>query len=194
MGAARPFVLLAIAAIHLGCSRNQEEKKAAAPTAPVKITQFYATVPKMEPGEKELLCYGVENATAVWLSPPRQQLTPALSRCIEVTPTATTEYRLTAEGAGGDSVFQDVTVTMGAPRAKIIEVRVNTLTAKRGDTVSICFKVANTKSVSIDPIGFKGRGSNGCAPHQPKQTTTYVVTALGADGETDQEKVTIKVQ
>ena len=190
MRAAGLLLLLAIA----GCSRKAEDKKTAGVSAPVKITQFYATVPKMEPGEKELLCYGVENATAVWLSPPRQQLIAALSRCIEVTPSATTEYRLTAEGASGDSVSQELTVTMGAPRAKILEVRVNTLTAKRGDTVSICFKVANTKSVSIDPIGFKARGAPGCATHQPKQTTTYVVTATGAGGENDQEKVTIKVQ
>ena len=91
-------------------------------------------------------------------------------------------------------MVQDLTVTVGAARAKIIEVRVNTLDAKRGDTVSLCFGVANTKSVTIEPIGFKaGAGAYGCTTHQPKETTTYVVTALGADGDRDQEKVTVKV-
>src|SRR5262245_37110442 len=187
-----------LSCISIGCAlvsrEKTEEKKTVAGIPPVKITQFYATLPKMQPGDKELLCYGVENAESVWLSPPRQQLMPAMTRCIEVAPAATTEYRLTAEGTDGTRVFQDLEVIVGAPRAKIIEVRVNTLDAKRGETVSMCFRVANTKSLPIDPGNFKaGSGVYGCATFQPKETTTYVVTATGADGETDRERLTIKV-
>jgi hypothetical protein len=192
------ILLISAAAIECGCSGPSPEtiEVKLRPLPPsAKITQFYATLPKMQPGDKQLLCYGVENATAVWLSPPRQQLTASLSRCIEVAPAATTIFRLSAEGADGKTVVQDLTVTVGAPRAKIIEVRVNTLNAKRGETVSICYGAANVKSVTIDPIGYKG-GANvhGCATHQPGGTTTYVVTAIGPDGDRDQEKVTIKVQ
>ena len=43
-------------------------------------------------GEKALVCYGVENARTVWLSPPRQELSAALSRCVEVSPEADTTY------------------------------------------------------------------------------------------------------
>ena len=50
------------------------------------------------------------------------------------------------------------------------------------------------QSVTIDPIGFKaGSGAYACTTHQPKETTTYVVTAHGADGDQDSEKVTVKV-
>src|SRR4051812_41242586 len=68
---------------------------------PVKITQFYATAPTLPRGEKELICYGVESATAVTLMPPRQELSASPARCVEVNPTADTTYTLTAEGAGG---------------------------------------------------------------------------------------------
>src|SRR5215467_5692452 len=141
-------LLIAAAWMEGGCSLPAPQPAAKKPAegAPVKITQFYATIPKMQPGDKELLCYGVENATAVWLSPPRQQLSASLSRCIEVAPPATTIYRLTAEGADGKTAVQDLTVTVGAARARIIEVRVSTLTARRGETVSLCFGVVNTKS------------------------------------------------
>ena len=47
------------------------------------------------------MCYGVENASTVWLEPPRQELSAALSRCVEVFPEADTTYKLTAQGADG---------------------------------------------------------------------------------------------
>ena len=56
--------------LHAGAEIGRKEIAGAAP--PPKITQFYATAPKLQRGEKETLCYGVENATDVWLSPPRQ--------------------------------------------------------------------------------------------------------------------------
>jgi hypothetical protein len=92
------------------------------------------------------------------------------------------------------NVSQDVTITLGAPRAHISEVRVNTLDAKAGDTISLCYSVRNSVSVRIDPLGFNGKGSGyRCAIDTPRKTTTYVVTATGADGETDTEKVTVKI-
>ena len=61
--------------------------------------------------------------------------------------------------------------------------------------MSLCYNVSNTKSVTIDPIGYKAGGrTSGCTTHQPTATTTYIVTAIGANGEKDQEKVTVKVR
>jgi hypothetical protein len=161
----------------------------------VKITQFYATNPKPAKGEQELLCYGVENAKSVWLTPPRQELSAALSRCVEVKPEAATTYTLTAEGAGGDQVSQQVTVSVGAARVHIVEVRVSALSVLRGDPVSICYKVRNAASVRISPAGFEG-GSRpeGCTIQHPVKTTTYVVTATGAGGDTDHEQVTVRIR
>src|SRR5262245_60970371 len=130
--------LLFLALATLSCSLPappSSQRQKAVEALPPKITQFYAAQPKLGPGEQATICYGVENATYVWMTPPRQELSPALTRCVTVAPSKTTTYRLTAEGGDGKSVMQEVTVTVGAPRAHITEVRVNTLEVKAGEPV-----------------------------------------------------------
>lgn len=192
------IMVAAVTLVVTGCTApapKSAETKSPETALPPKITQFYATAPQLHRGEQETLCYGVENATYVWVSPPRQVLTTSHSRCFDVAPSQTTVYRLTAEGADGKSVFQEVTVEVGAPKAKIVEVRVSTLNAKRGETVSICYDVLNVQSVTIEPIHYKaGSRLSGCTTHQPTATTTYTLSAIGANGEKDQEKVTVKIQ
>ncbi|HEY1339800.1 MAG TPA: hypothetical protein VGF59_19945 [Bryobacteraceae bacterium] len=188
--------LAALAVFWTACSPAPPAapKSTAGQTSP-KITQFYATVPKIAPGEKALLCYGVENAKTVWLSPPRHELSAALSRCVEVTPSATTTYTLTAEGASGPPATSEATITLGSPKVHIVEVAVNSLSISRGMPVSICYQVQNARSVRIEPLGYSGgtRGK-GCAGDHPQKTTTYTVVATGAEGDRDEEKVTVKVQ
>ena len=161
----------------------------------VRITQFYTNVSSVARGDRALLCYGVENAKTVRLEPPPQELSAALARCVEVTPAATTTYTLTAEGADGKTATRSLTVPVGAPVAKIVNVTVSSLNVKPGELVSICYTVQNAKSVTVEPLHFTGGGkAKGCVSDQPRQSTTYVVSAVGAGGEKDQERVTVKVQ
>jgi len=183
------------------CTRSQSPPPSSSKPKPepVRITQFYATAPKLPRGEKELLCYGVENAGSVWLSPPRQELSASASRCVEVNPASTTTYTLTAQGKdtepGSQPVTQNVTVEVGAPRVKIIEVKVSSLEIHRGDQLSFCYQVENARSVEVQPVHFRGGSRpNVCFMTSPAETTTYVVSATGADGDQDQERVTIKVR
>jgi hypothetical protein len=174
------------------------ERASSSPVPPAgpKITQFYASRASMVRGEQNLLCYGVENATSVWLSPPRRELSAAYSRCVEVNPSDTTIYILTAQGEGGPTITRELQVTVKAavPRAHIIDVTVTSLTARPGEPVSICYRVENAESVRITPAGFRaGPDAKGCAIVRPQQTTTYTVSAHGG-GVEDQERVTIKVQ
>jgi hypothetical protein len=200
----RRLALAALASagwIHSGCSGPEKPapsaKVAAKPAEPPRITQLYTTTPTLARGEKGLLCYGVENAKRVWLSPPRQELSAALSRCVEAAPPATTTYTLTAEGADGESVTRELTITLGPPKpppVRIVEVTVNALQVRRGDVVSICYHVEHATGVRIDPLEYRaGSDAKGCATDQPRQTTTYTVTAKGAGSE-DHENVTVKVQ
>ncbi len=190
-------VMLAVSA---GCGKSppppaaHSAQQPAATGAP-HITQFYATAPQLARGEKELLCYGVENASAVELTPPPQELSASLTRCVEVTPAQTTSYTLTAKGAGGPAATQELTVTVGPPHVKIIDVTVSALTVKPGDLVSICYHVENARSVAIDPIRFHGPSTpRGCATDMPRKTTAYTITATGAEGSSDQEHVTVQVR
>ncbi len=166
-----------------------------APPATASITQFYASAPNLARGEKELLCYGVESAVSVHLAPPPQELSAALSRCVEVNPTRTTAYTLTAQGAAGPPATRELTVTVGPPHVKIIDVTVSALTVAPGDLVSLCYHIQNAASVAIAPIHFHAASNpKGCGIDTPRKTTTYVVTASGADGSHDQQQVTVKVR
>jgi hypothetical protein len=68
---------------------------------PVRILQFYASVGAILPGEKALLCYGVENARSVKISPDLQGVYPSISHCMEIVPEHTTHYTILAEGFDG---------------------------------------------------------------------------------------------
>jgi hypothetical protein len=75
----------------------------------LKITQFYADS-AIHPGAKALVCYGVANAKSVRIEPAIEPITPSLSRCIQASPSKTTEYTLTAQDAAGHSVAQTIVV------------------------------------------------------------------------------------
>jgi hypothetical protein len=190
------MMLASACGFQMACSNSTKPAPAEAQRPdPPRITQFYATAPRLAAGDKELLCYGVANAKAVWLSPPRQELSAALTRCVDVTPKETTKYTLTAEGEGGPAATSELTVTVGSPRAKIVEVTVSSLAVKAGDAVSLCYRVQFARSVTVAPIGFHGGPSNhGCTMVQPKKTTTYTVTAIGVGGDQDEQPVTVTVR
>jgi hypothetical protein len=177
-----------------GCGGSEKAPPPKAVALP-KILQLYAPEPKIGRGEKGRICFGVENTKTVWISPPRQEFAPARERCVDVEPTANTTYTLTAEGQDGTSVSQDVAIAVGSAKVKIANVNVSAVEVKSGETVTICYTVANARAVTIEPAGFRG-GPNpkGCATHQPTKSTTYVITATGADGDRDQEQVTVRVR
>jgi hypothetical protein len=69
----------------------------------LKILQFWAEPGAVRHGERALVCYGVANAKSVRIEPHIEDVGPALSRCLEVFPKHTTEYKLTAVDAQGHS-------------------------------------------------------------------------------------------
>jgi hypothetical protein len=191
------IALAAAAGVLTGCSgpEKRAEVPEAAPPQGAKITQFYTTLAQVARGETALLCYGVENASTVWMEPPRQELSAALARCVEISPVADTTYRLTAEGADGKAVTRELKVAVGAGRVRIVNVTVSALEVKAGDLVSVCYAVENARVVTIDPLRFRGGSARkGCVTDQPWKSTTYTISAVGAGGEKDQERVTVRVK
>lgn len=188
----RRFPAAAAALVLAACSRTAPPAPAFTVNTPPRITQFYSTTPQLARGEKAMVCYGVENAKTVWLEPPRRELSAALARCVEVEPAGTTTYKLTAEGAGGRTT-QELTVTLGPPRPRIVEVRVSALDIARGTPVSVCYKVEHATSVKIEPPLPPIDTNPNCGVATPQRTTTYTVTAIGAGGARDEEHVTVRV-
>ena len=89
------------------------------PRGPVRILQFYATTGMLVAGGKAKLCYGVENAKAVHISPRLPGVVPALNRCLEIGPERTTHYTILAEGFDGAFVTRFFTLVVeDAPDAE----------------------------------------------------------------------------
>jgi hypothetical protein len=78
----------------------------------VRILQFYARDGQLKSGESTLLCYGVLNASSVQVEPHVEGVYPSAGRCIEITPTRSTEYSLKAEGPKGAPVSQKLTIVV----------------------------------------------------------------------------------
>ena len=193
-----------------GCSSPPPPPKTETPAEPpkpaVRISQFYAATPHIGRGDRAALCYGVEGATDVRLSPPVEGLWPTMSRCFEVKPAATTTYTLTALDSSGHSVDQKVTVEVGPPSnlrgtgasgpRLIQEVTVSKLEVAPGEQVTICYTARNAASVTITPGQNSGplSAQRGCVTDRPTQTTTYQVAATGSGGQRDLERVAVKVR
>jgi hypothetical protein len=82
------------------------------PRGPVRILRFYATTGSIVPGEKAQLCYGVENAKAVRISPSLEPVAPSANRCLEIVPEHTTHYTILAEGYDGNVVTRVITLVV----------------------------------------------------------------------------------
>jgi len=192
--------LFAILILLTSCA-PRPPKKEPTPTPAVaktaRIMQFYARDPVLPLGEKTVLCYGVESAKSVTLSPPIDKVWPSFNRCIDIAPVKSTTFTLTAHGEDGAAATQSVTVEVGPALAKIIEVSVNSLNVGPGEQVSVCYKVKNAKSVKVVPGRVLNLGltpEHGCAIDKPIKTTLYTVTAYNSNGATDTEHVTVKVK
>jgi hypothetical protein len=78
---------------------------------PVRILRFNASVGAVAPGQTAQLCYSVENARIVRIS-PMQSAWPAQERCFEVVPEHTTHYTLLAEGFDGTVAARSFTLSV----------------------------------------------------------------------------------
>jgi hypothetical protein len=179
------------------CSSNTPPARQtqAPPPEPVRILGFYASPANPAKGEKTLVCYGVENATEVRIDPPVDRVWPSASRCIEVPSSKTVTYTLTA-ARGAESVSKSITVSIGPPAVKILEVSINKVKVAAGEQVTVCYKVKNATRVTLRPgVPFGPQSPElGCIVDRPLKTTTYTVTATGAGGSVDTEHVTATVQ
>jgi hypothetical protein len=194
----RRLITTLCVALTFGCSHRGHGPAAAkaaeaSAASPVLITMFYASPANPSSDEKTSLCYGVENATEVRLDPAVESVWPSISRCFEIPAKAQT-YTLTAVRSG-ERVSQSVTVRPGAPLVKIIEVSINKLDFASGEQATVCYKVKNAVDVTIQPGAWiePHRPDLGCIQDRPHHTTTYTVTATGAGGDTDSERVTARV-
>jgi hypothetical protein len=73
----------------------------------LKIVTLYAA---HVPGRPTNLCYGVTGAKTVRIEPPVDGVWPALTRCVQVSPTKDTEYKMIARDEAGHEVTKSLMV------------------------------------------------------------------------------------
>src|SRR5260370_6739162 len=104
---------------------------------------FYGASPATPRAEDVFLCYGVENATAVRIVPPVEQIRPALSRCFTVSPAQTTNFTLIAEDRSAKTTSQSITVTVTGPLPHFNDLSISSKEGKPGQLLSFCFNASN---------------------------------------------------
>ena len=77
-----------------------------------RIVRFYASTGASEPGQRVQLCYAVENARSVTISPLMNGQLPVRNDCLQVTPQHTTHFTLMAEGYDGAVVSKSFTLVV----------------------------------------------------------------------------------
>ena len=199
----RSAVLVLLVLFTLACSdSSREQRPAPAPPPPLKITQFYASAEVVAPGEPVLLCYGVENASAVRIEPGVEPIRPLYNRCVQVKPRSTVRYTFIATGVDGREARQSVNVIVRAaarparapqPTGLIAAFVASATETGPGGPVTLCYELREPRPVRLDPgPGELPAADRKCVNVRPARTTTYTLRVEGA--EADQAELTIRVR
>ena len=147
----------------------------------LQVVRFTATPSQIASGQSSTLAWNVPTATSVNISGVGSGLNPQGTQV--VSPTTTTTYTLTATGAGNQTVTTSVTVTVGASRPTVIRFTASPTHITPGQTSLLQWTTTGVKTVSISN-GVGTVAANGSQSVSPATTTTYTLTATGADGST----------
>jgi hypothetical protein len=136
-----------------------------------------------------------ENSTLVWDTTDADSVTidngvgsQPVSGSLVVHPTLTTTYTLTATGPGGTSTSQATVMVTNRP---VISFIVNPTDIVSGSAATLYWSVSNSRGVLIDN-GIGLVPESGSIAVFPTTTTTYTLTALGAQEDSFAE-VTVNV-
>jgi hypothetical protein len=160
------------------------------PINPPKIMDLIVTPSLVPANGQAQLCYEVENADHVLIEPNIGERRPATKECLPVNAGETTTYTLTVFGSNGTTASQKVILNVEppVPQAEIVRFEVLRGSGPAGlasGPFQLCYDVRNAAHAEIDnEVGAVEVGQNRCRQVKPRQTTTYTLTATGADGRT----------
>lgn len=156
------------------------------------IVRFTATPDRITRGGSSLLEWNVEGSTDITISPEIGAVQRAGSRT--VTPNDTTTYTLTARASGAPTQTSTVTVTVGAlvSDPRIVRFEATPTNINSGESSTLSWTTEGATSVSISGVGTN-LPTSGSRVVSPTVTTTYTLTATGADGRTVTAPVVVTV-
>jgi hypothetical protein len=168
------------------------------PTPPVveapDITAFTATPSTIDAGGTSTLAWTVDGTATLTLSDGTNPVAiPSGASQVDVSPSATTTYTLTATNAGGTDTAQ-VTVTVATAAPQITSFTASPATIGVGDDATLAWTIVGTGTVALsdgtNPVAVAPGATSVVV--SPAATTTYTLTVTNAGGS-DSEQVTVTV-
>ena len=158
-----------------------------------QIVTFVATPQNISPGQSTKICWQVNGATSIGITPGIGTNLNA-NDCATVSPNITTTYTLTATNAAGQ-IQGNVTVNVGI--VQILSFTANPVTSTAaGNPVVLTWQTANATSVvligaDIPPTNVP---VNGSFTVNPITNETYTLTAYGPGGQTVSTPISVFVR
>jgi hypothetical protein len=155
-----------------------------------QIVRFTANPSSIPAGGQTTLSWSISNASTVTIAPGIGSV--AANGSVAVSPTSTTTYTISATGTDGKTVTSTVQVTVGAVTAQILRFSASPSTIALGTQSTLSWTTSNATTVSISPtVGTVT--ANGSTTVSPATTTSYTISATGADGTTVTAVATVTV-
>jgi hypothetical protein len=156
------------------------------PVGTPRILVFSLNPTTINPGGSSQLCWNVENATSVTITPGIG--TVKNNDCVTVSPTATTTYTLTATtGTGSATATATATATLTVGGVKVLTFSQSPeFSQKAGDPVVLTWSTSGATSVQIVGFGTPSGAlpANGSITVNPITNVDYTLTAYGPGGQT----------
>ena len=160
--------------------------------SPVSVATFTASPSTINPGQTSTLSWVALNATTVTISPGIGNVSATGST--QVTPATTTTYTLTATNSAGSVNATAVVTVQAAPvlNPQIVMYNGSPLSITAGGQSTLSWSTVNATAVTISGLGSEpvnGSVSTGVL----NTTTSFTLTATGANGKTVSAVITITV-
>jgi hypothetical protein len=164
------------------------------PSPPPEILSFDAAPGSIVAGEKAQLCFQVKDASSVQIDSgaPRQQ--PGTERqCVSVAAMKTTVYTLTAVNAEGKTRSRQATIRVSQPPPQIVSFNAQPNSLRSAGSVRLCYETLNAAGLQIDHGVGAVRPAKGCVDAKVSESTTFTLTATGAERQTQQSQTRVDV-
>ncbi|MBI3208742.1 MAG: OmpA family protein [Candidatus Solibacter usitatus] len=153
-----------------------------------RITKFAASPPAITAGQTAVLNWTIENADTAVID--GIGAVNARTGTVNVTPQATTTYRITAANRS-NSVSETVTVAVTQLTPRIVFFTGTPLSITSGQASSLSWSTENADTITISGMGAVPPGGN--ATVRPTANTTYVLTAANRNGQSVTAQVAVTV-
>lgn len=170
------------------------------PVPRAQILSFKATPERVVDDGTAQLCFRLKDASNAQLDPGARALAvSSQDQCVNVRPLKTTTYTLKAFNSEGVETRDDVTITVvHTPKlkhARILFFDVSAPRIKRGESVRLCYGVADANTTTVSPLQREFPSvDKHCLEHRPRESTTYVLKTTGEDNQTESRELSVAVE